>query len=250
MRHIVSKTAVTCLLLLGAATQAFSAPADTASKPSFTRFFIGNSLDGGIFSLASITRRAVTSTQQTEDVRGKLRFTYFFNFGFTFNYNLNQHLGVYTGLDVKNVGYIDEVGGVTIKRRTYNVGVPVGIKIGNMARKKSYMFLGAGIDAPFNYKEKQYAERGKKTKFNEWMSDRTPRIMPYVFAGYARKRIALKLQYYPNNYMNPDFTNSNGTMPYYKDNVQLFLISFGYTTPMGKKRDMMKKQIKTLNENK
>src|SRR6185312_6277682 len=107
---------------------------------------------------------------------------------------------------LKNVGFIEKRADTTIKHRTYNLGIPIGLKFGNM-RDRSYFFLGAGCDAPINYREKEFIKRGDKQKFNEWFSDRTPALMPYVFAGVSMAPgLTLKLQYYLNNYMNPDFT--------------------------------------------
>jgi Outer membrane protein beta-barrel domain len=176
-----------------------------------------------------------------------LRFTYGFNIGVSFNFNFSRHLGAYTGVDIKNIGFIEHNDGVTIKRRTYNIGAPVGIKIGNMAMRRTYVFFGGGVDAPFNYKEKHFQIRDQKTKFNEWFSDRTPAIMPYVFLGMAFKHgLTVKAQYYPNNYLNPDFT-VNGVKPYAGYDVHLFMLSLGISMYYTKHHDMVKKDAVKMN---
>jgi hypothetical protein len=44
--------------------------------------------------------------------------------------------------------------------------------------------------------------------------------MPYAFAGIAiNKGFTFKAQYYPNNFLNPDFT-TNGIKPYAGYDVQ------------------------------
>jgi hypothetical protein len=222
--------------------------------PPIEKFYIGNSFDGAIFSTAFIQRTAMvtnpngTTSTVTNNSLGTLRFTYFINFGLTFNYNFARHFGAYTGIDIKNIGFIEQDASANIvKRRTYNVGIPVGIKIGNMAWKKSYLFLGAGIDAPINYKEKSFVIRSNKTKYNEWFSDATPQIMPYVFAGAVINRgLSFKVQYYPNNFLNPEYTRK-GIKPFAGTDVQLLAFSVGIAARYGKHHDIVKKQITELN---
>ncbi len=210
------------------------------------RFYTGTSLDGAIFSTATIHNSGTSAAGNTADKMGTLRFTYAVNTGFTFNFNPGRHFGLYTGIDIKNIGFIEKnAGGETVKRRTYTLGVPIGIKIGNMADKKPYLFLGGGADAPFNYKEKSFSIRDQKTKMNEWFSMRTPAILPYVFAGIAINHgFTFKAQYYPNNFLNPDFT-TNGVKPYAGYDVKLLLLSAGYAVPVKKNHGLIKnhKQI-------
>ena len=197
------------------------------------RHYFAGTLDGLIFSTASISSNQ--NGQNSGANAGTLRFTGFVNIGITYHYNFSRHLGFYTGVDIKNVGYIDNVDGYTIKRRTYNIGVPLGIKVGNMSLRKPYLFAGGGLDVPFNFKEKKFpnGERGHKVKFNEWFSNRTPALMPYVFAGVRFSNgISVKLQYYISNYLNTDYSD-NGVKIYAGDEVHLMLLSLGYIMPRG-----------------
>lgn len=230
----------TALLLTTIITQAkITMPDSTAArKPKMPvyKFYMGSSVDGAIFSTATIqyptARNPLTgAATATSTGMGTLRFSWFFNFGTTFNFNLSRHIGIYTGIDIKNVGFIESPDGVTLKRRTYNIGAPIGIKIGNMALKHSYFFMGAGADIPFNYKEKSFTFRSQKTKLNEWFSDRTPHVMPYVFAGFAvRHGATMKVQYYPNNFLNPDYMKK-GVYLYNGYDVHLLLVSLGMGVP-------------------
>jgi hypothetical protein len=217
-------------------------PADTAKieepLPPIRKFYVGSSMDGAILSMSSVTLNGATPSSLTEVAR----FSYFINWGFTFNFNLSRHFGVYTGIDLKNIGFIehDNISGMTIKRRTYNVGAPVGVKIGNMGLKRWYFFMGGGADIPVNYKQKTYALRNQKQKFNEWFSDRTPQVMPYIFAGIAVNRgVTVKAQYYPNNFINPDFA-TNGTHPYAGYDVHISMLSLGISVPIKRYRPGMK----------
>ncbi len=228
---------------------------DTASSkplPPLYKFYIGSSADAGIFSSAIIykTRTTPGSAPITTGYSeyGTLRFSYILNLGFTFNYNISRHFGVYTGIDIKNIGFIEKVSATTIKRRTYNLGAPIGVRIGNMRAKRAYLFMGGGADLALNYKEKQFVIRNQKSpKFNEWFSERTPMIMPYMFAGFAFNRgITIKAQYYPNNFLNPGFITNAGATPYYGYDVQLFMVSVGMGVPAFKKNDFVKTQISGL----
>lgn len=218
--------------------------ADTAgmrkAAPPLQRFYIGGIMDGAIFSTASGTSPDNTKIST-------VRFTYGFNIGATFNWNLGRHFGVYTGLDLKNIGFIEKESDVTTKRRTYNLGVPVGIKIGNMSPKRMYVFFGGGADAPINYKEKTFTVRNEKTKYNEWFSKATPAIMPYVFAGIGLPHgMTLKAQYYPNNYLNPDYVYKGAKVNTGYD-VQLMLFSLGFYINYSKHHDMVKKHVTDMN---
>jgi hypothetical protein len=227
--------------------------ADTAKKilPPIQKFYVGTGMDAAIFSTATIQHTPLPppgSLPATTNTLGTLRFSYFLNLGLTFNYNFNRHIGVYTGVDIKNIGYIETTNGYTNKRRTYTIGVPLGIKIGNMATKRAYVFLGGGTDIPFQYKEKIFQIKSQKTKINEWFSSRTPAVMPYVFAGLAINHgYTFKLQYYPANFMNPDFKDSKGNQPYFGTEVHLILFSAGFAVPVSKRHDLVKKSVTQLN---
>ena len=249
-----NKLLLICVMLTIITSAAFAKEhsADTSViKPKLKRFYIGSGFDGGIFSTATIKHTNMyqyngTVLTQTTNTMGTLRFTYVVNIGITFNLNVSRHFGLYTGLDVKNIGYIDKSSGLTYKYRTYNLGAPIGVKIGNMMPKKTYGFFGAGADIPFNYREKYFSDRNEKTKFNEWFSQRTPAVMPYVFAGMSITHgLSVKLQYYPNNFINPDFIK-NGIQPYIGTEVHLMLLSIGFAVPVKEHHDMVKKHVSDL----
>lgn len=198
----------------------------TAEKIPAKKWYWGNSLDAGIFSTSFLKETGV-SRKTTP-----LRFTMFFHIGATYNYDFSNNVSFYTGLDLKNIGFTEKSGGYTTKRRIYAVGVPVGIRLGNM-RKRNYVAIGGGVDFALNYKEKMWGNGMHKQKFNEWFSDRTPLLQPYIFAAYTfHPGISLKAQYYPSSFMNQDFTeNVAGTtvMPYAGiEKVNLLLFSIGF----------------------
>lgn len=195
------------------------------SKPR--KWYWGNSLDAAIFSTATFSKPAKS------DVLTPLRFSFVINFGFNFHYDFNRHAGIFTGLGIKNIGFIEKYRSQdsTVKRRVYTLGIPLGLKIGNLPRRK-FFFIGGGADLAFNYKEKGFVRRGNKEKYNEWFSDRTPLIMPNVFVGASfSPGITLKAQYYPSNFLNTDYTETIGatvTKPYAGYDVHLILLSVGF----------------------
>lgn len=92
------------------------------------------------------------------DPDNKIRFSGFFHTSQELHYNFSNVFGFYTGLALRNVGFINtmKVGGekLTIKQRSYSLGIPVALKLGNM---QTY-FLTTGIEPEimFAYKRKLF----------------------------------------------------------------------------------------------
>lgn len=214
------------------------------------KFYLSNDFDGSIISTA-FDKGLFPLNNGVPTTVGTPRFTYFFNTGFNVNFDFNQHLGLFSGLSLKNIGFIEKITPLdsTVKRRVYTLGVPLGIRVGNI-KKKNYAFVGGGVDIPFNYKEKGYVRRGNKVKFNEWFSDRTPSYMAYGFVGVSFKPgFYVKVQYYPGNFMNPGFTETitvNGiptvNMPYAKYDIEMLMFSIGVDLRYGNKLKIKNKE--------
>lgn len=255
----MSKSIFTSILLVSSlvSSSLFAQPekaADCSSKylvrhPAIRKFYVAGALDGSIFSTATIHHDGLTDAQSgvtlpNTNTLGTIRFTMFFNFGFTFNFNFSPTVGLYTGVDIKNIGYIEQNNGYTLKRRTYNVGAPLGFKIGDMGKHGSYFFFGGGLDVPINFQEKYFKtdDRSDKQRINEWFSNRTPDVMPYVFIGGCfNHNITVKAQYYPNNFMNQDYVDNTGAKPYMGTDVNLVLLSVGFGMHMHSHMDKKKK---------
>jgi hypothetical protein len=170
-----------------------------------------------------------------------IRFSSFFHVGEQFHVNLGKLFGLYTGLGVRNIGMINRLNDtIKVKQRVYALGIPVGIKLGDM-QKRVYAALGAELELFFNYKQKTFlgSGRGEKVeKFNEWFSDRTPLLSPSLFFEFNfKKGTYLKLRYYPLNFLVADkqnFTVNNIKTGFRPTASQLFALSFGRV--IGKKR--------------
>lgn len=221
-----------------AQTDTAAAAVEENSAPPPSRSYWSTGVDAFIFSSSNISR------PDGDDGLSTLRFSYILNLGVHYNYDFSDHVGLFTGIGIKNIGFIDKVDDSTIKRRVYTLGVPLGIKIGNLPGR-TYGFLGGGVDLPFNYREKGFRKRGDKEKFNEWFSDRTPTLMPYVFAGITviPGVASLKVQYYPGNFMNESFVEDRegpgkGMKVYEDYKVSLFYVSFGVDIKYGRRKRM------------
>lgn len=136
------------------------------------------------------------------------RFSGFFHFQSLVNKDFSEKSGFYTGLTMRNIGFIyDDPANTSVRKkfRTYNLGIPVGVKVGNMNEK--FMFFGYELEIPFNYKEKTFINEKKEDKFDVWFSDRTPSIMHTAFVGFrGPSGVSLKFKYYLTPFFNEDFT--------------------------------------------
>lgn len=191
--------------------------------------YFGNSIDAVIFSTALIDNGGKQSL-------GTMRFSGFFHIGFTYNYNFSKNIGIYTGLDLKNIGFIEKYSfnDMTVKQRVYAVGVPVGLRLGDI-KKRDYFFMGGGLDVAVHYKYKFWSNSQSKFKTNDWFSSNTELLLPYVFAGIGVSGTTFKIQYYPTNFL----SNSASYNPA-NAKVNLLLFSVGRDMDFGKKKSSKK----------
>lgn len=160
-----------------------------------------------------------------ELVGNPLRFTLFFHLGQYVNIDFNNNFGLYTGLAVRNVGFIsDERINITgdgdpanlkdfkIIRRSYTLGVPLVFKVGSF-KNHTFLFAGGEYELAFAYKEKYWNSHnrdGNKTKYTQWFAAQTPTFIPSVIAGVQFPGgVNLKFKYYLENFINNDYTNNN-----------------------------------------
>jgi hypothetical protein len=191
-----------------------------------------------IFSFANITDNG-------SEEGSVLRFSPVVNIQNWVNIDKTENFGLFTGLSVRNVGFIYDVPNnspvkydypnetnVRKKFRTYNLGIPIGIKLGNLSDK--FVFVGYELEIPLNYKEKTFINDDKEDKDNIWFSNRVNTFNHSLMAGVQLPYGAtLKFKYYLTNFFNKDFEASNGqggTIKPYENvdaNVFYFSLSFG-----------------------
>jgi len=143
-----------------------------------------------------------------------MRFTLFFHWGQYYHFDMTNNIGFFSGLAIRNVGFIYDEDNVPQKtiRRSYNLGVPLALKLGAF-NKHFYLFGGGEYELLFHYKGKRWysGEReGTKSKDTEWFSDKTERFVPSLFAGMQFPGgINLKFKYYMGDFLNLDYVGND-----------------------------------------
>jgi hypothetical protein len=167
-----------------------------------------------IFSFADIQHNGYSNSST-------IRWAPVFNLQSMLNADFNKHIGLFTGLALRNVGYIydnyqsPESSGVNLKKkfRSYNVAVPLGIKIGNL--DKMFIYAGYEVELPFLYKEKTFVGGDKTNKITGWFSDRQPLFQHGFLVGVQFPYgLNLKFKYYMSEFHNQDFVDNTGSKPY------------------------------------
>ena len=178
-----------------------------------------------IFSFARIDN-------QGDESGNIMRFSAFFHIQSLFNVDFNRNAGFFTGVTVRNIGFIYDVPQTEIRKkyRTYNAGIPVGIKLGKM--DGGFFYAGYEVEFPLNYKEKTFKNEVKDDKFNVWFSDRVEPIAHGPFVGFQLPYGAnIKFRYYLNNFFNKDYTETDEqgfqVKPYDID-VNIFYVSLSF----------------------
>lgn len=171
---------------------------------------------------------------QGQEASSLMRWAPVFNFQGYVNKDLSQHLGLFSGLAIRNVGYIyddyhDPVTDIINKKkfRTYNLAIPVGLKVGNLS--KMFFYGGYEIEFPFHYKEKTFDNGDKIDKITGWFSNRTENFQHGVLAGIQfAQGLNFKFKYYFSEFHNQDFTDSAGVKPYAGLTSNVFYFSLSY----------------------
>jgi hypothetical protein len=153
-----------------------------------------------------------------------VRFAPVLNVQYLMNKDLGKSFGIFTGLALRNVGFIADDpadGNIRKKFRTYNLAVPVGIKLGNM--NKLMLYGGVDFEYAFNYKEKTFVD-DSKSKDVAWFSNRHRQFMPAVHAGFQfATGLNIKFKYYLNSFFNPD--RSDYAANYERFDANVFYVS-------------------------
>jgi hypothetical protein len=175
-----------------------------------------------IFSWAEINYKG-------DETGSVIRFSPVVNIQNWINIDKTEPFGMFTGLCIRNVGFIYDVPDSTIckKYRTYSLGIPIGLKLGDLNGK--FLFVGYELEFPFNYKEKTFEDEEKIDKKVIWFSDRVNTFNHSIMAGIQKPYGAtLKFKYF-TNFFNKKYKMSDGSKPYANSeyNVFYFSLSFG-----------------------
>jgi hypothetical protein len=161
-----------------------------------------------------------------------MRWAPVFNIQSMLNLDMSPKFGLFTGLALRNVGYIygdyktttTPVATFKKKFRSYNIALPVGIKVGNLA--KSFFYAGYEIELPVVYKEKTFDGGDKIDKITGWFSNRQELFQHGVMAGFQfPKGVGVKFKYYLSEFHNQQFMDGAGNKPYAGLKANIFYFS-------------------------
>ncbi|MBL0343173.1 MAG: hypothetical protein IPP71_21275 [Bacteroidetes bacterium] len=115
-----------------------------------------------IFSLGNV--EALGAGNQNMDVSAVLRFSAFFHFQEQLHFDFGNNFGMYTGIGIRNVGFINKLNdSITLKQRVYSLGIPIAFKLGNLPGG-FYVAAGAEGELFFHYKQKVFYDDEKFKK--------------------------------------------------------------------------------------
>jgi hypothetical protein len=177
-----------------------------------------------------------------------VRFTAFFNLGSYYHLDFTNNIGLYTGLAIRNVGFIydEDIPQKTI-RRSYTLGLPVALKLGSF-KDHLYFFGGGEYELLFHYKGKRWMSNersGPKIKETAWFSDKTERFVPSVFAGVQFPGgVNIKFKMYLGDFLNrsyvgPDLGQQNVSFANFTQ-LDLYYISLSWQFRIDKAKDHIK----------
>lgn len=138
-----------------------------------------------------------------------VRFTPFVNMQGLVHFDTSERFGIFMGLSLRNHGFIyaDPTSDLRYKFRTYNAGLPIGIKFGRM--HNVLLYGGYLMELPFHYQEKRFLNEKRDDRFGVWLSGRNEPLHHGVFIGLQSTRsVNFTLRYQLNNFHAKDFTET------------------------------------------
>lgn len=180
-----------------------------------------------IFSFASIDDHGRSESSL-------MRWAPVFNLQGMYNADMSPHFGIFSGLAIRNVGYIYDTytNPQTLvvnkkKFRTYNLAIPVGFKVGNL--DNMFLYAGYEVEFPFHYKEKTFDGGDKIDKITGWFSKRDEPVQHGFLVGIQFPGGPnLKFKYYLSEFHNQDYTDGSGNKPYEGLESNIFYFSLNY----------------------
>jgi hypothetical protein len=180
-----------------------------------------------IFSFANIKDQGVSASSN-------LRWAPVLNLQSILNRDINQNFGLFSGIALRNVGYIydnytnpEDETVYKKKFRSYNLGIPIGIKIGDL--DNLFFYGGYEVELPFIYKEKTFDGDAKESTISGWFSTREKLFQHGVMAGIQFPRgINVKFKYYLSEFHNQNYADAAGIKPYAGLNSHVFYVSLNF----------------------
>ncbi len=183
------KLLITSIITL-VSLQAALAFAPAKNENKIGKWYFSSMMDASTFTWANIKNVGICGP----------RYTAFINSGAHANYNIRKNIAVFTGLEARNLGFADVVNNKRIRHKSTYIGLPLGLRIGNLKEKTELRF-GTGFDVAASYKYKEWTVGDKQDKIKPNVNaSALRRFNPYVFAGYSFNNMGVKLQYYPKSF--------------------------------------------------
>lgn len=181
-----------------------------------------------------------------------IRFTCFFHLQHQFHYDFGKFMGMYTGFSVINVGMINtiplpEETSATLKQRSYSIGIPLGLKFGNMP-SGNYLAFGTEGECMFAYKQKILYGGNKTISTDSWFSNRNVNLFnPSLFAELRfHKGSYIRFKYYLFNFLE-DKTSTldigQYQVNYIPEKSALYYVSIGFLLKTKHKHHLNKKDV-------
>jgi len=197
-----------------------------------------------IFSFGNVSNAG----QKLDNV---VRFTPVFNPQHQAHYNFSGGSGMYTGIGIRNVGFINKIAGapgeeITLKQRAYSLGIPLAMKLGNM-KGGTFLALGAEAELMFHYKKK-IQEGGHSSNTSSWFSSEVNTFNPSLFAELRfHSGTFLRFRYYLNDFLkNQDMSfylpDSGTQVSYTPVKSTLFYFSIGTAFKIRKKKHLTREE--------
>ncbi|MFW5850722.1 MAG: hypothetical protein ACOCWB_00700 [Bacteroidota bacterium] len=168
-----------------------------------------------------------------------MRTSILFNTSFSTHIDFSKHFGLLQGFAIKNVGMktkneiLDNIRYDYIIRRSYMAETYAAMKIGAL-QKFSFLYIGAGYDFSFHYRQKQKINN-KKIIDSQWLSKATEIFIPSAIIGYQfPKGFHLQLQYYMSNFLNASYKGKFGDFSRFPD-TQILQFSISFQQKEGQK---------------
>jgi hypothetical protein len=182
--------------------------------------------------------------QNNESVNTNIRLTWWFHSNEYLHFDVIKNAGLFTGISVRNIGFITDEDEIKIKYRSYSLGLPLALKIGSLP-KNFFIFGGAEYEWLFHFKQKVFVE-GEKRKYSEWFSNHTQRFIPSVFAGIQFPGgLNLKFRYYLDDFLNHSYHGSSDFSDFRNfTKTQLWTVSMSYQMKNSKIRKEVKERSK------
>ena len=185
----------------------------------------------GVFENKTLFQIGIVEDSAGGNVSGPVRFAPFANYTLQGHKDFSNKFGAYTGIGVKNVGFITRYSSadMTVKSRAYCVSVPVGIKFGNM-KEERYLYVAGELLVQVDYKEKVFIDGDKSKRKNE---NDINKLNYSAMIGFNMKNFTIGMEYTLSDFYGSSYNlvpqKSNPTVTYgtpTRSNILTFFVGF------------------------